>query len=245
MTNFTYSQSFQNKKIYVKKVADLADKTVWYVDGELVRKDLDIEFTNFGQHYDFNFIPENEFWIDNEYSPGESGFFIDHMIESYKLMSKGVDYDSALYVGDSIQTSERSKSALYIQCAEIIKTKDTLALLKKIHRTLLNKKTDKIKIWVINGEIVRDIYFIDFTEGGHGYVYNFVPKDEVWVDDDLSPKEFKFVLIHELYERYLMSLGNDYDSSHEKSSALELKYRKNPAGINKKYMEVLKLNQNK
>jgi hypothetical protein len=126
-----------------------------------------------------------------------------------------------------------------------------------IHKKLLKKySTDKLKIWIVDGEAVRTFLFIDFTEGGHGIVYSFIPKDEVWIDDDLSVQERKYVLLHELHERKLMIGGWCYDttseaemktgiikkSAHKDSSEIESYCRKNPKELDKKLKEEIKEN---
>ena len=64
--------------------------------------------------------------------------------------------------------------------------------IENIHKQLLKKYSGAIKVWIIQGGLVRSLYFIDFTEGGHDLVYpHFIPKNEVWLDDDLSPGERK------------------------------------------------------
>jgi hypothetical protein len=78
-----------------------------------------------------------------------------------------------------------------------------------------------VHVWLVSGEAVRTLYFLDFTEGGHDKVYPFVPDNEVWIDDDLGEGERKFVLIHELYERWLMARGKEYEEAHYPSSSLE------------------------
>ena len=67
----------------------------------------------------------------------------------------------------------------------------------------------------------------DYTEGGHGYVYKYIPKDEVWID--ILPRMIDMVcnLSHEIYERYLMMTKNmKYDDAHDKALIIEQKYRK-------------------
>ena len=229
------------KKPYIKKIKDVSGFTVWYVDGAYIRNNLEIEFTNFGQHYDFNFIPEKEFWIDYENSPDETKFYIEHMLVSYDLMSKGYDYDYALGKADSVEKVFRDNSNLGKSMLSLWNTKNTVNdIIKKIHKKKLKAYSNNVNVWIINGEIVRDVYFIDFTEGGHDKVYNFVPEKEVWLDDDLSDKDRKYVLLHELHERYLMSKGMSYDEAHEQSSSLELNCRKNPKIIDKNLSEELK-----
>ena len=48
---------------------------------------------------------------------------------------------------------------------------------------------------------MRSVFDIDFTAGGHDYVYEFVPENEVWIDDDIEEQERGYVLLHELHER--------------------------------------------
>jgi hypothetical protein len=114
----------------------------------------------------------------------------------------------------------------------------------------LKHYSGKIDVWLVNGESVRDKYYIDFTEGGHDLVYHFIPRREVWIDDDLSPKERKFVLLHELHERNLMSkalkkekhrvygkeLSNIYAKAHHSSSEIEYFCRHHPKMLEKKIL---------
>ncbi len=54
------------KKPYIKKFVEISHFKVWIVDGKYVRDNIDEEFNNYGQHYQFKFIPEKEFWIDRK-----------------------------------------------------------------------------------------------------------------------------------------------------------------------------------
>jgi hypothetical protein len=90
-----------------------------------------------------------------------------------------------------------------------------------------------MKVWLVDGKEVRRKFrkeFEDtgryFVQGGHGKVYSFIPKDEVWIDDDLSEEERKPVLLHELNELGLMRKGMSYKPAHKRSSIKEGKFRK-------------------
>ena len=212
-------------KPYIKVLDKIDDFTVWQVDGMYIRNNLNREFTNFGQHFRFQFIPVHEFWIDKEYGTDESAFFISHMILEWYLMHEGKSYDYAIERADTLEASERKK---YSRPLADLNGK---TLGEKPPKDLYREKiyqADNLAVWVVNGELVRDLYFIDFTEGGHEFVYDFVPKGEVWIDDDLNPDERYFVLLHELHERALMHAGDDYFKAHNSSSAIEYKCRKNP-----------------
>jgi hypothetical protein len=212
------------KKPYIKKVDQIGRLTVWTVDGQYIRKNIDEEFTNFGQHYRFRFIPSHEFWIDKEHGLGEQQFFIDHLLVERRLMSGGMAYDMALEKADDVERRERRKSEFVREISRLPK-KD---IIENIHKRLLKKYSGTVRVWVVKGELVRSLYFIDFTEGGHDKVYHFVPKNEVWLDDDLGPGERRFVLLHELHERHLMTLGQPYSKAHRSASRIEYHCRAHP-----------------
>jgi hypothetical protein len=215
------------KKPYLKKVDQIGPLTVWVVDGQYVRKNVDEEFTNFGQHYRFRFIPLHEFWIDEEHGLGEEHFFVDHLLVEHRLMAGGMVYDKALERADAVERRERRKTELIREISRLPKK----AIIENIHKRLLKKYSGTVRVWVVKGELVRSLYFIDFTEGGHDKVYHFVPKNEVWLDDDLSPGERRFVLLHELHERHLMSLGWPYFKAHRSSSRIEYHCRAHPEDL--------------
>ena len=77
--------------------------SVWYVDGEYVRTNMDEEFTNFGQHYRFDFIPDDEFWIDEEGEKDEVDFFVEHLLVEHGLMVEGKPYDKAIVEADKAE----------------------------------------------------------------------------------------------------------------------------------------------
>jgi len=220
------------KKVYVKGFSEVFGFKVWIVDGKYIRNNLDEEFTNFGEHYDFKFIPKNEFWIDKERNPGEEKYFIDSMLIMNRLITKGMNRKDAVKAANRIERRERAKSKLMKRELKIKKNKGNV--LKTVYKNLLKEYSrGKIKIWVVKGELVRDLFFLDFTEGGHDKVYSFIPKNEIWIDDDLSLIERKFVLLHELHERNLMGKGKGYDSAHRSSSEIEYFCRKHPRMLDK------------
>ncbi len=228
------------KKPYVSKLKRVGEFKVFLVNGEYIRANIDEEFTNFGQHYRFSFIPEMEFWIDKGASIREQNFYISHLIIEHSLMSKGIKYSKAIEKADRLEKIGRLKSEYFKKLKKVPFNE----VLKKVHKKFLKKYSGKVKVWIVRGEIVRDLYFIDFTEGGHDRVYDFVPKGEIWLDDDLSKRERKFVLLHELHERNLMANKKmNYDDAHHSSSILEYFCRKHPKELKKylkKEFEILK-----
>ena len=198
------------KKPYLKKIGDFNGYKVYYVNGYYIRKNLDKEFTNFGSDRYFKFIPKHELWIDYENGKKEARYFIDNFFIIQRELKKGVSYNDAVNIANRHEGYERSKSK-YIQ--KIKKLREKEDIVKKVYKKrIFSKYTKHIKIWLVKGDMVRTLFFIDFTEGGHDKVYHFVPKNEIWIDDDVYKKEIPYVLVHELHERYLMCLGWKYDS---------------------------------
>ncbi len=236
------------KKPYIKKYCNVSMFTVWIVDGNYVRKNIDEEFTNFGQHHRFNFIPKHEFWIDKEYGrDNEAEYYIDHLIVENRLMADGKSYNEAIDKADLVERRERSKLETIQEEAKINLDKEDVV--KKVHKKLLKKYSKNLRVWIVNGRAVRDLFCIDFTEGGHDKVYSFIPDGEIWIDDDLSAKERKFILLHEMHERNLMAHGWGYRnrnkngskcrSAHRSASEIELFCRRHPKELEKRLKDEL------
>lgn len=211
------------KDFYIKKIGQKGKIAVWLVDGVKIRRDLDEEFTNFGHHFRFKIIPQNEFWIDREAAPGERKYFIDSMLIMHKMQLAGKSHDKAVKAADKTERAEREKSKLFKRISSVRKHKKEV--IEKIHKKLLGTGAGAIKIWVVRGELVRDLFFLDFTAGGHDLVYDFVSQNEVWIDDDVVREDLLYVVLHELYERLQMAEGLSYDDAHEKASKIEWEAR--------------------
>jgi hypothetical protein len=210
---------------YLEKADERGNLQVWVVDGSYIRGHIDKEFTNFGQHYRFPFIPKNELWIDQEAKNDERRFFIDHLLVEYRLMAKGVPYNKALTDADKVERRERLRAG---DVRRLTHHGQQLPDGREVHERLWKKLENDVSVWIVNGRLVRSAFDIDFTEGGHDYVYEFVPENEVWIDDDIEEKERGFVLLHELHERNRMASGWPYNKAHAESSRLEYRCRHPP-----------------
>jgi hypothetical protein len=94
-----------------------------------------------------------------------------------------------------------------------------------IYRYFYGEKED-YKIWIIDGNRVRQKIYKEFLYGGNEQRYIFNPKGEIWIDDAISSEEFDLTVAHELNERHLMAkFGWTYQTSHDSSLRLELVIR--------------------
>ena len=215
----------QLKQPYLRKVDKRGDIQVWIVDGSFVRGHIDEEFTNFGQHYRYAYIPEHEFWVDEEAANDEQAFFIDHLLVEHQLMARGVPYAVAIAEADKAERKERRRAG---DVTKATRHGRQLPDSSAAHERLWKKLESGVNVWIVNGRFVRSVFDIDFTAGGHDHVYEFVPAGEVWIDNDITEKERGFVLLHELHERNRMADAVPYSLAHAESSRLEFRCRHHP-----------------
>lgn len=213
------------KPPYVRRDERRGDCQVWLVDGSYIRGHMDEEFTNFGQHYRYPYIPKDELWIDREAGDDERPFFIDHLLAEHALMAKGVPYDKALAEADMVERRERRRAGDVRKATHGGKQLPDGA---SAHERLWKRLENGVTVWIVNGRFVRSVFDIDFTAGGHEHVYEFVPAGEVWIDDAIVEKERGFVLLHELHEYNRMARGATYSQAHAESSRLEFRCRHHP-----------------
>jgi len=205
-----------------KKLLDnFGNIKIYEVDGEDIRTNLEPNFNNFACNVDFDIIPEDELWLDVEMDPGEVKFYITRMLAKKRMVDIGYDKDDADDISNFIELSERQKSNKY-------KEYKNGNITKELKLKVLSNYKD-VTIYLVDGELVRDFFYEDFTEGGHHFVYPWIPEKEVWVDDDLKEEEIPAVVFHELFERLMMVDGETYDKAHIEALRFEWlqKKRKN------------------
>jgi hypothetical protein len=90
-----------------------------------------------------------------------------------------------------------------------------------VYRYFYGEK-ENYKIWIIDGNRVRQKIYKEFLYGGNEQRYIFNPKGEIWIDNAISCEEFDLTVAHELNERHLMAkFGWTYQAAHDSSLSLE------------------------
>jgi hypothetical protein len=186
------------------------------------------EFGNFAVHAEFpRLIPENESWITDRIADSEGIFFIANALAQLRAREHGDD-DRAYDAGENVERFLRHR----LRGAEFRAGRPHKRVPKSIYveqYTTLPDPTrpgEDVTVWLIDGAMARDFYKTDYTEGGHGYVYRWVPKPEIWVEVTIERSELPYVVSHEFIERRLMhDAGLDYDTAHEICSKVEYNLR--------------------
>jgi hypothetical protein len=113
---------------------------------------MDEEFTNFGQHYSFPYIPKDELWIEKETKTDEQLFFIDHLLVEHRLMARGVPYDKALVEADRVEKRERRRAG---DVRRLTHQGKDLPDGHEVHVRLWKKLENGVSVWIVNGRLVR------------------------------------------------------------------------------------------
>ena len=84
-----------------------------------------------------------------------------------------------------------------------------------------------LKIFIVDGKKVRENYHMDFLAGSHHYKYDFIPEDEIWIDDAMNIDEIEPTIINIVTERTLMKEQKmTYEQAHTIAIQKELEVRK-------------------
>ena len=176
------------------------------VDGQEVRKS-NPDFINYGHHYLVSDIPEGEIWLDDSSKPEEVALFVLRALYEVTLYDRGLSKDMVSEAAKEFDRQIRADSPQ-----------------EEIRVRKLSDFGD-LHVWLVRGDQVRKQHDPNFIMGGHGYVYDYVPRDEVWVEESLPPLDRVFTLLHELYEVSLMREGMTYDPAHDRATAIEKRLR--------------------
>jgi hypothetical protein len=147
--------------------------------------------------------------------------------------SKGLQ---ATMMWESLQKEDLQKSSLPAHSSEAL-WKIVKEMFGKVNASEVGglkfpvDQLDGVALYLVEGDWVKERFLMDFVEGGHDKVYDFIPSKEVWVDHSMEPANWPFIAFHELVERHLMEHdGLDYDAAHNRANNLERWARKGAIG---------------
>jgi hypothetical protein len=216
-------------KLHKRRVLTHADYTVYSVNGLAVRNVArpDEEFGNFATADEFpDLIPRGEIWISQKLAAEEGIFFIANALTQLKRQADGLSPDKAYDEGLAVERLLREKlNGVEFRDGQPHQQVPGTIYLRRY--TSLPDPEGTVEVWQVDGNLVRSYYKTDYTEGGHGYVYPWVPRPEIWVEDGVDYRELPFITAHEYLERRLMrDAGMGYDRAHEVCSVVEFDLRK-------------------
>lgn len=140
---------------------------------EYVRKNICEDFVNYDHHYHCKIVPRKEFWIAKESKHDEIRYYIDRMLAEYRMVKAGASYAKASLSGEIIERGERSKSDIMRRLGRKRMHRKRILDMVRIKMLKMHKiRGSRLEVWLVNGELVRDLLFINFSGGGHDKVYH-------------------------------------------------------------------------
>lgn len=68
-------------------------------------------------------------------------------------------------------------------------------------------------VWLVDGEYVRKEINENFVEYDDHYGHRFIPRNELWIDEETNPDERRFFINHMFVEIGLLQNGESYDDA--------------------------------
>jgi len=213
---------------------------VWVVDGYKVRHKIYKEFLYGGNEQRYIFNPKGEVWIDNAISCEEFELTLAHELNERHLMAKfGWTYDKAHDSSLAVELVMRRKFQEVCRThegalrkisptdkenrKEISDIADSIKL-ENIYRIPVGDR-DGVKIWIVDGYLVRKNIFPDFGFSGNDKAYHFIPPGEIWIDGQISCEETDYSIATEIKERELLSQGKTFGEAYE-TAVLEIQKKR-------------------
>ena len=187
---------------------------VYLVDAAWLRDNYDNDFTDFGVPAHFDFVPKDELWVDQNTKPDEVLFMVKQAWREQKLLASGDNFTEAMTDAERDEQQDRRHSAAD---RAAVKTKQVADY-------------GPVSVWLVDGAAVRAVFSDDFTDGGNGRAYRWMPRNEVWLEDDLGQDQ-DYIELHELTEWNWMGRGEAYSQAHHKASRLEIMARRDGADV--------------
>jgi hypothetical protein len=188
----------------------------------------DEEFGNSATQKEFRqLIPKDEVWLSEKTVGPEGLLFMADAVTRLKQEADGVPEGRAYTAGLNVERLLRERlNGVKFRAGRPYKRVPPEIYVER-YITLPDVKFP-VEVWVVDAALVRSLYKTDYTEGGHGYVYRWVPKGEIWIEHTLDYRELPFIVAHEYLELRLMRDARlDYDTAHAICSKVEFKLRKN------------------
>lgn len=199
---------FKKFLVESQKPKKLLGMKIVYVDSKKFRKTSlsHEEFCIVAIHEDFpDAISKDEIWVDKNIKNDELTHILDGVTTRINDLRKGKSSSSSYENG--LKTDYK-------------KRKHNLKI-KKEHYISLQDPKGKINVFFVSGNAIRSNNKIDFSQGGHGFVYKWIPKGEIWIEAE-EREEVAPILAHEYVEMAMMrDLGMAYDEAHKVASKVE------------------------
>lgn len=135
--------------------------------------------------------------------------------------------------------AEMKINKLELEIQKRARNKDSKLILSEFfpEKIVFIRMQDGFKVCRVDAEWIRNNLNAMFLHGGHGFVYEFIPLNEIWVathhskncickyvrpDRKMSESYFNTTVIHEICEFQKMALGMPFKKAHKEALKKEI-----------------------
>lgn len=228
LTYHRYPKGATVPSIKKKLITAHHDYRLYTVDATALRTSAEgnEEFGNFATHDEFpHLIGKNEIWIADKLLEREGLFYLTNALTRLNREARGQSKDTAYQGGLEVERYLREEltGIKYRDGKPHRRTPQGIHIERYVE---IDDEAETIEVWRIDGHLVRCYYKTDYTEGGHGYVYPWCPKSQIWIEKDIHPSELPYIVAHEYTELRLMrDCDFEYDEAHAICSKVEFDLR--------------------
>jgi hypothetical protein len=165
-------------------------------------------------------IPADEIWIEDSTRATERQAMLVASLWELEALRRGLSAEEA-YAG-AVRKERQHRDSLRL--AQRYPQATNSPAPKHIYVAQYGRLPN-ITAWLVRGDRVRNEYRVEWIEGGHGYVYPWIPNNEIWLEFGLHESELPLILLHEYAELALMRRQFGYEQAHARANKVEFHYR--------------------
>lgn len=178
-------------------------QSIWLVDGFAVARNVYPAFIMGGNDQRYRFNPIDDVWIDNRIGCEELEYTIAHeLIERQHMIEESMTYNRAHGFGLELERHMRKRDEL----KTLNHARKCDPAIAQMYRMPVRKRGG-LRIWIVDGPLVRKQLDGDFCFGAHDLSAPYIPKGELWLDSAMSCEQMHYSLVHQIEERRLFANG--------------------------------------
>ncbi|MGD9679807.1 MAG: hypothetical protein AB7W16_01370 [Candidatus Obscuribacterales bacterium] len=201
---------------------------IWIVDGFKVVRDLYPPFVMGGNDQRYRFNPDDDIWIDNRIGVEELEYTIAHeLIERRLMLENGMTYEKAHNQGLALEKKMRVRHRRSVKNH----ARKVDSMLLPFLRMPFGRARDGVRVFIVDGPLVRRELDGDFCFGANDLAADYVPAGEIWLDSAMSCEHAYYALLHQREERRRLASGMPWDDAYESALALRIAEQSRQEGL--------------
>lgn len=186
-----------------------------------------VGFTKFGTHLEYpSLIGENEIWVGKDVPEDERFFLIHRGVYQYEAKERGVKNFNDWAEKRVEWEREKKRGAKSGPHLMPMYNSPPDSIYGEYYCGIATQDDD-VEVWLVDGDKIRKKYCKAFVDSGNGETYKWIPRQEIWVEQDMNPDDIPASVLHEYMEASLVKKKKaSYDDAHLTALRAEIHNRK-------------------